>query len=624
MKKRIATILLVALLLTGCSAPIEGPDAPTNPPTVTQPTTPAPTRPRSDLLDRAEPIGGQSQLRYIPGSYAEEFYAPQLFGLQDAVLLSHVTYDGNGELATHQLVSFTLATGKPQGRYCVENAGSVEVKTQSGCVAILDHERKKLDILDARLNLLESYRVDTQWGDWYLSQDLQRLYYADWEAGITVTELATGQARLAIAQSVQGSILDAQDDRLLVEYVDTTTQRSCMAFLDMSTGATETVHLSVNGAWTTCAAGEFLLQDHGNYQTYHLKGPEFHSLVTIHQGGLTQLDPTGHLLWNNGSSLALYDSQGKFLSAVTLPQQQIAYSYEGFYWWEDFGGYLFVAQGEQGNAKLYFWDLSQSCQGEDLPLRAYDDAVPGGYAADPALYRRAQELGQKYGLDIRIADQCGLDYDEYYSYAVTDYQAISDSLDTLEKALASYPQDYFRQLLYGKLESIRVEMIAGLAKKDLAADAAYTSFSAFAQNMGNYYLVVADVYSSYEETWYHEFSHITDGRLEWDAQLRPEALYSSDGWLALQPKGFQFSYSYDILPEDVGSSRYDGWFVDDYACTFPTEDRARTMEHAMVGWDWTFESEHIRAKLDYYSRCIRDCFDTTAWPEVTAWEKPLT
>ena len=48
------------------------------------------------------------------------------------------------------------------------------------------------------------------------------------------------------------------------------------------------------------------------------------------------------------------------------------------------------------------------------------------------------------------------------------------------------------------------------------------------------------------------------------------------------------------------------------------------MEYAMMDWDWVFDTyPHIREKLDYYCRCIRDSFDTTGWPEVTRWEQPL-
>ena len=42
----------------------------------------------------------------------------------------------------------------------------------------------------------------------------------------------------------------------------------------------------------------------------------------------------------------------------------------------------------------------------------------------------------------------------------------------------------------------------------------------------------------------------------------------------------------------------------------------------MNGETNTFEVHPgLVGKLRYYSQCIRDCFDTTGWPEVTVWEE---
>jgi hypothetical protein len=48
------------------------------------------------------------------------------------------------------------------------------------------------------------------------------------------------------------------------------------------------------------------------------------------------------------------------------------------------------------------------------------------------------------------------------------------------------------------------------------------------------------------------------------------------------------------------------------------------MEMAMAGNSGDFApGSGRRAKLQYYADCIRDAFDTTGWPEVTAWEQVL-
>jgi hypothetical protein len=68
----------------------------------------------------------------------------------------------------------------------------------------------------------------------------------------------------------------------------------------------------------------------------------------------------------------------------------------------------------------------------------------------------------------------------------------------------------------------------------------------------------------------------------------------------------------------------DAYFVDGYAMTFPTEDRARLFENVMRDDQWVdWEScPRLREKLNYYAQCIRACFDTTGWEDVP-WEQYL-
>ena len=125
-------------------------------------------------------------------------------------------------------------------------------------------------------------------------------------------------------------------------------------------------------------------------------------------------------------------------------------------------------------------------------------------------------------------------------------------------------------------------------------------------------------------TLYHEFSHIIDARLAWDAHLRENALFSEETWLALQPEGFRYAMSYTEMPEDMLSFMDSGYFLSDYGLTYPTEDRAVLMADAMENYAWSFEpGTGTQAKLRYYASCIRDCFDTTGWPEKTCWEQVL-
>lgn len=639
--KRFLSILIVLAVLIACIAGCQGtppdltnptPDTTAEPgttaePTPTteevrspEPTTEATTEPRFDLLDSGVVVGEQAQLRYIPDSPVERAAAQQMFALGDAILLSNFYY---GDTTTLQLTTFCLPDGEILGEEVFTSDGNLTLTTQGEYVAVLDGSSRLLRLFDKNLTEMARYSVEQDWYSWYISPDLQRLYGIDWETGVTVTELASGVLGAAIPNSVQTSCLDRDGNTILVQYVDLDTQRTMLADVDLETGAVSPVTLDYNFSIASFVGEKYLCQNFDDFRTYYLRTGWTDATVSVPEGYVILVNATGHLLWLGDDSLKLYDAQGTFLSGVELPQGEDIFDWDSFLWQEEVGGYLFVSHAADGTAKLYFWDLTPAVEGENLELTPYDSSKPQGSPVSAELYQRAEDLSQRYGVDIRIADQCALDYDQYTSDMITDEQNIRGALNVLEQVLAVYPEGYFEQLLYGNVRSIRIELVGNLKKKNVDPNAAFTTFAAFTQEKDSYYLMVADIYMTYYESYFHEFSHITDKRLAWDAALRTDALYSEAGWMALQPSGFYYSYSYDTLPADVHNSDYDGWFVDDYSCTFPTEDRARVMEYAMYGWDYVFENAPLRAKLDYYCRCIRDCFDTTGWPEVTAWEKPL-
>ena len=68
-----------------------------------------------------------------------------------------------------------------------------------------------------------------------------------------------------------------------------------------------------------------------------------------------------------------------------------------------------------------------------------------------------------------------------------------------------------------------------------------------------------------------------------------------------------------------------GWFVDSYGAVNASEDKAQIMAEAMKrdNEGYFLTRPGLWTKLDYFSRCIRDAFDTTGWPDVLTWEQYL-
>ena len=148
-------------------------------------------------------------------------------------------------------------------------------------------------------------------------------------------------------------------------------------------------------------------------------------------------------------------------------------------------------------------------------------------------------------------------------------------------------------------------------------------YGTFTDANGSVCKIVLDIYSLSKNTVWHELSHAIDRRLAWDATYRDEALFTEEGWSALNPDGFTYTGEYGSLGTNIQPEWY-SYFIDDYSMINAAEDRARIFEYAVENSGTLFrDAPGLIAKLQYYSDCIRDCFDTALWPEITAWEAPL-
>lgn len=239
------------------------------------------------------------------------------------------------------------------------------------------------------------------------------------------------------------------------------------------------------------------------------------------------------------------------------------------------------------------------------------------------LHERAEALSQRFGLEIRIPEQSELVYTSYDAYALTDLIATRSALDVLEETLSLYPEGFFRQLIYGPIKTVRIELVGGLVVKE-GSGIDPTSTSAFAHSRGDHHLIVINGFLINSRMIFHELSHVIDTRLQWDSLNREGALFSEDAWLALQPEGFRYTMSYLDIPAELQHFIESGDFLSLYSMTFPTEDRAELLSAAMLNTYDAFEAgSGRRAKLQFYAACIRDCFNTEGWPETTLWELVL-
>ena len=615
MKKTLLVLLCLLAMLAGCRAS-PSPSVQTAPTeTEAPPTATQPLPSHLPLLEQGIVPESSDNLLYIPNAAVESMLAPEVRLLGHGLLLSECTED---ELV---LKHISLEDGALMRECSVTSGPETKLFIGSGEIGLCDRESGLITVLDENFQLLRTYEVPREGDDWYLNSELDTLYIFYSDRGLAARNLATGDTLWLVDNGFRVTPKGGKSSYVIFAYTDRADQKTYTRCLNLSTAAMET--LPIGGTVSAAVRqGETWLLQNTDHQLL-VQGESIRSF-SCENSTAQLLSPRRHLLLadSSGRNLSLYETDGTFLSRCSLPQSSHAVVGTDFVWSGYWEGYFFT-DFVDSSCRLMFWDVNAQCDGESLQMLLLEETQQSQMVVEASLYERAAQLSERFGVDIRIAEQCSLDYSHYDSYALTDPTFIRSALDILEESLGKYPEGFFRQLTYGSIESIRIELVGGLMlKADVTTHT--DDAGAFAQDRGSYYGIVLNGFLMSEKTLYHEFSHIIDSRLEWDALIRTDALYSEEAWLALQPEGFSYAMSYIHIPEELQSFVDSGYFVYDYALTYPTEDRATLMAAAMENYTWDFEpGSGRRAKMQYYADCIRDCFNTEGWPETTCWEQVL-
>ena len=444
--------------------------------------------------------------------------------------------------------------------------------------------------------------------------------YVFFNDGLMSYDLETDQAKWLLDNATFVQPFEMGSGYVLFSYTDCTDRKAYNRCLNLSAATIETMPVETPISSGVRNGDQWLLRQDIATGSYILVNQEEAFTFTQLEGLVELLPGRRQLLITDASyrELSLYDFEGNFLSRCSLPETEYASVGTDLVWSGYWQGYFFRDTYDNA-AHLMFWDTKTDQEGENLSVTPIGAVKAPEPILEKEIYHKIAELSRRFGVDIRIADQCALDYSHYQADALTDPYSIRDALNILELAFGSYPDGFLRQLPFGTLQQIRIELVDNLrGKEDM--DTHPASVGGFAQERFDHYLIVFDSLSLDTQTVYHEFSHVIDKHLEWDSTLRPEALFSEEEWLSLQPKGFRYAYSYVDMPDEIAAYENSGYFIGSYAMTFPTEDRATLMSQIISDKTVLQENPGMAEKMRYYAACIRDCFDTEGWPETTLWE----
>lgn len=239
------------------------------------------------------------------------------------------------------------------------------------------------------------------------------------------------------------------------------------------------------------------------------------------------------------------------------------------------------------------------------------------------------ELEQKYGILIYMGTEISASEFAYECQVITREEVLWEALEVIDEVLQLYPDGFLEQLKSGGIKNLAFYLAGNLEGKyennlDYAA--------ALACDNGYERCIVMDVYEwNLYNNLIHEISHWIDSYIEGKEILLGESSYESD-FALLNPEDFEYTYSYvsgEAMQEyiyifDEPERVEQCYFIDAYAQTYPTEDRARCFEYLMSEEGEIYRNcPHIYKKMSYLAESIRKYFDTTGWPEKTAWELAL-
>lgn len=332
---------------------------------------------------------------------------------------------------------------------------------------------------------------------------------------------------------------------------------------------------------------------------------------------------TVNRIWTSGdgySELRSYNLDDGTLTALSLINSSSNYGWNDFLL-DDSNGLLYITDHHDDTISLYAWDYLAG-EIEDM-----SKLLPKFGMIDEEIDKRRKELEQKYNMNIYLGSEIFAGDFTYKLTVCSDKDLIMTSFDKLEEVFSIYPEGFFDQLRVESIRTLGIYFCAGFTKvTDDSID------SAIALASSNYYerqlALDLNFQSDLKASIVHEISHWIDHTIE-SANVFGVATEFESDWLTLNPSDFSYRYDYNN-GKSYWEYTYDSdnpekcWFVDDYAQTYPTEDRARIFENLIYpeSYDY-FTSSHLRDKARYFFGVIREAFDTTGWPEETVWEQKL-
>lgn len=585
--KRLIPLLLLMVLLLGCSGPSE--NAPTTPPA--PPSTPDPLQ--------AFSLAGYDPLAVLPMGQDLLIVDYNKLTLLDGTDLSHITS--------------VPVIGLP-----LPDSGHLWVRSDS--VAYYHEGSSKLVFLNRNLHQTRTLALPADMvGNVCLSPDWTTLYYCT-QTAIRALDIRSGTSRMlkeqgSAWQSITGLFLNGTALRCEAKHADGTVRISLIS-TENGTLLREDAMLST----LICPADRYFITS---------------DVTCVPQLIFGTIGSDPQLLWpeNEPDFWWALPEQGLIVTGHDTDVQTILECYS-----MDTGrklSTLFLREkialsgccaGRDDQLwfysqdTLYRWELSAAVDDESCytaPLYTRDAPDKVGLLM---LYPAIKELETRYGIDLVTGEEAlgCIPWDYRFE---TEYipQAYQKALTLLKEAMGQFPDNFFTlaadRTPGKKLTIVLTRNIFGSAEKGNLDSAGSSQYWL----EGSPYIALS-LSGDVVQNFFHAMGHVIDSRV-----LSTTAAFYE--WHKVNPPGFQYDKDYTAnLNRDeqqylVGDDR---WFIDTYSMSFEIEDRSRIFEYAsQPGNEEFFVSAHMQTKLKRICNGIRQAFGLKNDSRQFIWEQYL-
>lgn len=235
-----------------------------------------------------------------------------------------------------------------------------------------------------------------------------------------------------------------------------------------------------------------------------------------------------------------------------------------------------------------------------------------------ALEETVVQLESTWGINILWQEESGdvIPYEGYRYDTEFIPQVYEKSLQILHKVLETFPKDFFKKATKWTKHPLQLVLVRGIYGEP--EQGTLLSAPNIQYQLGGKSYLAISLWDEVDRAFYHGVSHLIETRI-----LSTSTAYYE--WNTLNPQDFQYDNDY-IANQDREDTLYleagNAYFIDLYAMSFATEDRARIFEYAcMPGNESYFVSPVLQEKLRRICKGIRKTFQLEE--EAYLWEQYL-